>query len=342
MAVPGVRVHGTDVKDVDVRLDSSFRAVPVATKLGVPLMWKKMSGTGGDDSHIRSNAIVRFMADPGDGFAPLEWQYGGRQGPAPPVVMARRDKVPFSKQDFDVIENYMTEWMESDEREDDGHTAFSERFLTHEAFQKFVRSQAESWPTACLSAQFPIGCTVVPNGLSVAELNGKEGEVVQYSRDRVGVKYADRGVTALKPERLTLVREAPAPMEVTADSDAGMEQAKRQKRVEEVERKEAYQIASRFVSCLNEDSFPEMDDLHLFGIGSHYKERAQEALAVWQGAVKHGDLTTEQIAEALGTGSCKELFMRTCHKLADSQTPNSTYAKLLIGANFAALEWDTL
>lgn len=339
--VPGVRVHGSDIVDADVRLDSTFCAVPVATKLGIPLMWKKMSGTGGDDSHIRSNAIVRFMADPEDGFAPMDWQYGGRRGHAPPVVLARRDKAPFSKQDWEVIDSYMSVWLDSEEMEED-RTGFSARFLTPEAFQTYVRGQKELRPTACLPVQYPAGCIVVPSGLSVAELNGREGEVVQYSRDRVGVKFANPGVIALKPERLTLLREAPAPMDLAEEEDADAVAAKRQKRKEHVETTEAYQIAARFVDCLYKDEFPEMDDLHLFGIGGEYKDRAQEALAVWQGAVKNGDMTADLIADALKKHSCKELFMDTCHKLADSRTPNSTYAKALIGANFAALEFDTL
>lgn len=37
------------------------------------------------------------MADTSDGLAPAEWQYGGRQGPAPPVVLARKDQVGNAK-----------------------------------------------------------------------------------------------------------------------------------------------------------------------------------------------------------------------------------------------------
>ena len=231
--VLGVRVHGPDVVDVEVKLDETFRSVPVPEKLGIPVLYKTQSGTGGvtaiicdllkiemhqmpigthgthsifhflvlllgesqniyiliyshilwysfvcayiphcqfplvwmvksgifvgepqspmfldvkssvfivpfqfhssfrwvqiisshfkslqhvqkflnipslhpkttqsrrgDDSDIRSNVIVRFMADTSDGLAPAEWQYGGRQGPAPPVVLARKDQVGNAK-----------------------------------------------------------------------------------------------------------------------------------------------------------------------------------------------------------------------------------------------------
>ena len=53
LAVLGVRVHGDSVTDVDVHLDDSFKGVPVPNKIGIPLAYKLMSGTGGDDSHIK-------------------------------------------------------------------------------------------------------------------------------------------------------------------------------------------------------------------------------------------------------------------------------------------------
>lgn len=339
--VLGVRVHGSTVTDADVMLDSSFRRVPVPQKLGIPLLYKLMSGTGGDDSQIRSNDIVRFMASPDDGFAPDEWQYGGRKGPAPPVVLARKDKLPFSKQDWDIVDEYMGEWREALGDAEDGMAAVSEKWLTPSAFRTYVSSISGSQPAAMLSVRFPIGSIVVPSGLTVAELNGQEGAVVQYSRDRVGVAFADRAVTALKPEKLTVVKETkeepPAKKQDTGASDAA-----KQNRAADIEKKEALQISSRFVECLREDTFPEMDDLHLFGIGGEYRARAQEALAVWQGCSKNGDFTAEELAEALLAGTQKDLFMKLCQKMIDQRLPNATYAKQLVGNNFAALEFDTL
>lgn len=339
-AVLGLRVHGDTVLDADVSLDSSFKAVPVPHKLGIPVMYKKMSGTGGDDSHIRSNSIVRFMADPDDGFAPAEWQYGGRMGPAPPVVLARKDRMPFSQQDWQSLNDYMSEWCEEIGEAEDGPLAVCERWLTPEAYKTYVRANREAAPTAMLSVLFPVGSSVVPEGLSVAELNGQEGTVAQYSRDRVGVAFPERAVTALRPERLRLLKEAapPAMEPATKRQDTG-EKLQREK---EVAHKEALQIATRFVECLHQDTFPEMDDLHLFGIGGEYRARAQEALAVWQGAAKNGDFTAEQLGEVLGKGEVRKFFEEICHRVANSRLPNTTYAKSLIEANFAALEFDDL
>lgn len=321
-------------------MDEQFRPVPVPNRLGVPLLYKKMPGTGGDDSNIRSNVIVRFMADPDDGFAPIDWQYGGRNGPAPPVVVARKDNLPFSQQEWDVLDEYMSDWMDQCGEAEENRLEVSNQILSPEAFKTYVDEQREVRPTAFLSLRFPLGSVVVAEGLSAAELNGKEAEVVQYSRDRVGVQFPGRAVTALKPERLTIVRQAPAPAEPAASEQDAPEAKRRRQKC--LEKQEALAISKRFIDCLHEDTFPEMGDLHLFGVGCEYHSRAQEVLAVWQGAAKHGDLTAEQLAEALEKGEMQAFLEDTCRKLAETRTPNSTYANELLKNNFAALEWDTL
>mmetsp|Transcript_93560 Transcript_93560/g.166451 ORF Transcript_93560/g.166451 Transcript_93560/m.166451 type:complete len:342 (-) Transcript_93560:230-1255(-) len=340
--VPGVRVHGPDARDAEVKLDETFRQVPVPTRLGVPLLYKIQSGTGGDDSSIRSNAIVRFMSDPDDGFAPDEWQYGGSRGPAPPVVLARKDQLPFSTHDWDLVNEYMSEWMEECGEAEENRKEMSDSFLNPSAFQRYVRSKPEEHPLAFLSMQFPLGCTVIAEGLSVQELNGKEGTVKQYSRERVGVQFRDRPVTALKPERLKLLCEAPEPEPPAKRQDVRNEKQRKEARWQDLERQEALQICRRFVQCLNEDQYPEMGDLHLFGIGNDYQQRNMEVLAVWQGLVKHKDFTAENIAEEMVKGCLQRRFEELTEQLAESRTPNSTYAKDLLAANFAATEWDEL
>eukprot|EP00435_Cladocopium_sp_Y103_P023282 s482_g5.t1 len=338
--VLGVRVHGPDVVDVEVKLDETFRSVPVPEKLGIPVLYKTQSGTGGDDSEIRSNAIVRFMADTSDGLAPAEWQYGGRQGPAPPVVLARKDQVPFSKHDFDLILEYMDYWMEEAREDEDHFTEATNKILEPKAFQRFVREQ-EDFPLAFLSLQFPKHSLVEAQGLTNRpELNGQQGTVTQYSRDRVGIQWSnsEAPVMALRPERLRLLQEPKE--EPQAKRHQGTKQTEERRR--DLERQEALQISKRFHECLFEDTFPEMGDLHLFGVGCDYKARATEVLAVWQGLVKHMDFGADQIAEALIEGNMQERFKEWTHKLAESRTPNSTYAKDLISANFAATEWDEL
>eukprot|EP00930_Biecheleria_cincta_P002109 TRINITY_DN103154_c0_g1_i1.p1 TRINITY_DN103154_c0_g1~~TRINITY_DN103154_c0_g1_i1.p1 ORF type:complete len:358 (+),score=76.31 TRINITY_DN103154_c0_g1_i1:52-1074(+) len=338
---PGVRVHGPAATDVEVKLDDNFRAVPVPARLGIPVLCKRQSGTGGDDSNIRSNAIVRFMADPDDGMAPDEWQYGGNRGPAPPVVLARKDGLPFSTHDWTLLNEYMSYWVEETGEAEDDRREVCDRILDPLAFQRYVRENREEHPLGFLSLQFPCGSTVVAEGLNAEELNGKEGEVVRFSRDRVGVQFPDRAVTALRPQNLRLLREAPACVERGTKRQA-MTEPEKQARQRELERQEALQISRRFVECLHEDTFPEMGDLHLFGVGCSYAQRSTEVLAVWQGLVKHQEFTAEEIAEALVKGNLQERFIQLTHQLADSKTPNSTYAKNLIDAKFAATEWDDL
>ena len=225
------------------------------------------------------------------------------------------------------------------EAEDD-RQAVNDRFLTPSSFSAYVKQNREASPTAFLPVVFPLRSTVVPSGLSIEALNGVEGEVVQFSRDRVGVRFPDRAEpVALKPERLTVVREAPAvePEPKRQDSDA-----EKEARAKLLAEKDTLEIAKRFIDCLQKDEFPEMGDLHLFGVGCEYKSRATQVLAVWQGTVKNGDLEAEELAQALIAGNVRTMFEKLAHKLADSMTPNSTYAKQLIAANFAATEWDEL
>lgn len=340
--VLGVRVHGDEVVEVEVKLDQSFMQVPVPFRLGQPILYKKLSGTGGDDSQIRSNSIVRFMADPDDGMAPLEWQYGGRQGPAPPVVLARRDKLPFSKQDWGLLYKYVLQWLDDMAEDDDERASVSDRMLTPAAFQSYIQSQREECPTGFLSVQFPLCSIVVPNGLGVAELNGLEGEVAQYSRDRVGVLFESRGVVALRPERLAVVRGPPAQEPESKRLDTGDSKAIKSAREADLQRQEMQQISRRFIECLYQDTFPEMGDLHLFGLGGDYPARMTEVLAVWQGAVKCGDVSEEDMVAALLSEKQQEYFEGIARKLAAKRLPNSSYAQKLIDAKFAATEWDTI
>ena len=332
--VLGVRVHGADVVDCEVKLDETFRSVPIPEKLGIPVLYKLQSGTGGDDSAIRKNAIVSFMSDTSDGLAPDEWQYGGKRGPAPPVVLARKDLVPFSKDDFQAICEYRDLWME-EAREDEHFTKATERILEPLAFQRFLRERFEDFPRAFLSLRYPKGSLVMAENLQNVELNGQKGTVAQYSRDRVGVVFGSK-LVALRPERLRILEE----VEPARKRHVGAKQTEERRR--ELERQEAMAIAKRFHECMFEDTFPEMGELHLFGLGGEYKARATDVLAVWQGLVKNLHFEASRIAEALIAGNMKERFEGWTRELAESKTPNSTYAKNLIEARFAATEWDEL
>lgn len=340
--VPGVLVHGDSVRETEVTINEQFWPVPVANKLGIPLLYKTRPGTGGDDSHIRNNIIVRLMADPDDGFAPAEWQYGGRMGPAPPVMLGCRDGVPFSQVEWDILAEFMANWMdELCDEENRNHV--SVRLLTPENFRKYVMQHKESRVSAFLCIQFPVRSIVVAEGLSISELNDQEGEVVRYSRDRVGVKFPGRDVIALRPERLKLIREPPVSELSAKTQHTGTSNEEKQGRQRELARQEAFAISKRFVECMGEDVFPEIGDLHLFGLGNpDYKLRNSHVLGVWQGAVKHMGVEAVQFADALEKGRMPEFFEETCRKLAEKKGPNQQYAKILIDNKFAAVEWESL
>ena len=50
--------------------------------------------------------IVRLMSQPSYGLAPMDWQYGGLQGPAPPVLIARSDSVEFTLRDYEIMDDF--------------------------------------------------------------------------------------------------------------------------------------------------------------------------------------------------------------------------------------------
>merc|ERR1712107_350021 len=117
----------------------------------------------------------------------------------------------------------------------------------------------------------------------------------------------------------------------------------KQAREKEIFRQDALAISRRFIDCLHQDEFPHhTSELHLFGLGTDYSARRTEVLAVWQGAAKNGDVTVEDLTDALCNETVKDFFEKQAHKLAASRSPNSTYAKALIEAKFATLEWDDL
>ena len=336
----GVRVHGATVTDVAVSSKGFWQTVPVSVLCGVSILWKKMSGTGGSVAHIKNNIIVRFMVEPEDALAPAHWQYGGGMGPAPPVVLIRKDGLPFSRQDWNALYTYINTWMDKCMGTEENKHSVNTSFLTLSNFTEYVKQNREAWPAAFLSLMFPLRCIVAPSGLSTEMLNGVEGEVMQFSRNRVGVRFINYSEpVALKPERLTLVREAPS---IEIPRQRVIDMAEKDARTKLLAERDALVIAKRFIDCLHADTFPEMGDLHLFGVGCEYAQRATEVLAVWQGSLKHGNLEAEVLAQALMTDNVRAMFEELAYKLANSRTPNSTYAKQLITANFSATEWDTL
>ena len=108
-------------------------------------------------------------------------------GPAPPVVLARKDELPFSTQEWQVLAEYMSTWPDELFQAEDDRLVVNGNFLTQDNFTTYVQQKRTHLPTAFLPLAFPLRSIVVPNCLRMEALNGLEGEVVQFSRDRVGV-----------------------------------------------------------------------------------------------------------------------------------------------------------
>ena len=80
----------------------------------------------------------------------------------------------------------------------------------------------------------------------------------------------------------------------------------------------------------------------MFGLGTGYQARATEVFAVWQGSAKEGYISEEALTVALCNKTVKEYFEEQAHRIAGARSPNSIYAKALIEAKVAAIEWEDL
>lgn len=167
----GVLIDGSDARDVDVMLDSTFEPVPIAQAVGVPLFVK------------------------GDEYAPLTSKYYGtscRRSSA--VVAARADGVPFGSSDWDTFFRFVRSFV--------GDTDFSESLQNrarHE-FTVFLRTCHDK--STFLDIQYPRGVQVVACGLQTS-LNGVVGCVCGYERGVVGVEFPEPwGVKLMKLENL--------------------------------------------------------------------------------------------------------------------------------------------
>mmetsp|Transcript_107088 Transcript_107088/g.194931 ORF Transcript_107088/g.194931 Transcript_107088/m.194931 type:complete len:393 (+) Transcript_107088:44-1222(+) len=189
--VPGIRIIGSRVLDCDVQICDSFVECPVAYAVGVPLRVNREPATGEEHSCYLA---VRFMTDPRWVLAPPEWQYGSALGPAPPVVAGRSDGVPFTSEDWRVLDDFM-EAMFGD----------GPRKVERTLFLNFVCRQTNA-PFAFLDIRYPKGANVRAQGLKATALNGIVGVISgKYEKGRVGVVFPDHGLKAIKPANLAFV-----------------------------------------------------------------------------------------------------------------------------------------
>ncbi len=160
----GVKVIGCTIEPKTLPFSSASRleVCPVAHDAGVPVAVKRLLHEP-PVSPIAFHRIVRFMSDPDVGLAPMDWQYGGALGPAPPVWVGRSDGVEFHKEDYDAIDEF------EDDMLDDGPrrvTPADWRTFARRYFDRVCADQdMSSMPIVVLESVFPTGCQVKVHGL---------------------------------------------------------------------------------------------------------------------------------------------------------------------------------
>jgi len=146
---------------------------------------------------------VRCMTGPRIGLAPIDWLYVGIVGPAPPVVAARTDGIPFTTMGWEKLDDVI------DSMFDDGPRNVNRRCLV-----RFLREERDLPDLSrSPSLRFPIHMRVKPPDLQNAVvLNGIVGIVTgRCDNGRVGVKFPDpHGVKVLRPVALLLENGDPA------------------------------------------------------------------------------------------------------------------------------------
>lgn len=179
--VAGVRVVGADITDAEVYPDNTFTPCPLASALGVPLVVKREAAIGEQHEFYR---ISRFMTDPQDGIADLEWAYGGMCGPAPPIIVARTDGTPFCCCDFIALEDFLKSFFDDDDYPRRLNAA------TRLDFVQFLKEICEPSSPAFLEIRFPKDSLVQAHDLQTHQLNGEIGVVIgEYKAGRIGVLF---------------------------------------------------------------------------------------------------------------------------------------------------------
>ena len=197
MPVSGIRVEGDQIRSELIHMDSTFEKCPIAAAAGIPLFVKKLDIPGKQLGVGRRYIISRMMSEPSTGIAPLHWAYGGALEPAPPVLVARKDAIPFTEDDWWVLDEFEMMML------DDGP-----RRVTRRDFVNFAKGYYSAQANLVLETKFPKGKLVRIVKLEKnISLNDRTGQVTgQYGNGRVRIKIDGlRDAVAVKPRNLTII-----------------------------------------------------------------------------------------------------------------------------------------
>eukprot|EP01063_Lacrimia_lanifica_P017929 TRINITY_DN24908_c0_g1_i1.p1 TRINITY_DN24908_c0_g1~~TRINITY_DN24908_c0_g1_i1.p1 ORF type:complete len:444 (+),score=119.51 TRINITY_DN24908_c0_g1_i1:58-1389(+) len=197
----GLRIDGADFKAVDITIDSCFEDVPVAAAVGIPLRIKRLKRTASGPLAV----AVRLMSDPESGFAPPSWQTD-----CPVVEVARADGVAFTKVQWMVLDDFITQVVHA-ECEEVGYCKSATRgrfaaFLDARGIERFPAGGAEPAPSF-------VGERVRIHGLTSTtgrSLNGRHAHCVGDDGDggRLHLRVGS-DMFKIKRENVTLEETGP-------------------------------------------------------------------------------------------------------------------------------------
>lgn len=169
--------------------------MPIARAAGIPLFAKRMPASDHQHQKPVCYKIVRFMSDPAVGVAALDWQVG----PLPPVLVGRTDGVPFSVEDFFLLDDFEMAML------DHGPRRVTPEDLSSFIDARLLRKPGLGTSPLVLSNKFPRGMHVYPTDLTSDRcLNFVCGHVAgRYEQGRVGVIFPPpHGLKAVNPGNL--------------------------------------------------------------------------------------------------------------------------------------------
>lgn len=340
--VLGVRVEGELFEDCDVTLgEGDFESVAIAVALGIPLVCKKLCEQP-CEIVVKDNSMELLLGDGCSASSPRN---------VVPVMLARRDGLPFSQLDCQVLLDFI--------RDMGGSSAVDSGCSMLSAFRDFILSAGVGIPPAAfLSIKYPVGSIVIAGGLGRADLNGKQGRVIRYTRDRVGVEFPCGGV-ALKPENLTLPTHAGVELAQVQAASAKDRQERGNSRREQVKEQQARQLVKSFIEAVLNDVPPLNAERELWGFAHVGEDKGlnDTVLGAWTGLIRYGLLGEDALVVALVANNVRTVYEEACRAVARDGFPSTEGIRLGVGNTIEELtsccdrlasgelrriEWDTM
>lgn len=180
----GVLVIGstvTEAADISMTMRALDEYVPIAKAVGIPLVARRLPREA-NAKPSKHNKICRFMSIPSLGIAPMEWQYGGQLAAAPPVHLFRTDGIPFTTEDWDLLDEFEMAMLDGGPM--DVEPIHFVNYIESRCFNSEVSF------TLVLEKRYPVHSQYYAiNLVNAKHLNGQLGTVVSFENGRIGLKF---------------------------------------------------------------------------------------------------------------------------------------------------------